>query len=299
MRMGNDPSPVKKSDAKVNPRPSVAIVVPAPPPGRTFGEDERVSLIHLERYLGGYDRFLVVPPDDRRELEGFRRQQFSERYFGSVKAHNQLLMSKEFYRRFESYEFILIYHLDALVFADELPQWCAAGYDYIGAPWLADPNDWSAGFSGVGNGGFSLRRVSAALRVLSSRRYRVKPAEYWARNHGHRSWLGRMTKLPHRLAYHIVRLNGVTRDVATYGDNEDKFWSKRGPHYDPEFRVAPADVALRFAFETEPRACYELNGRQLPFGCHGWNRYDRSFWEQFLLTVADETETPLKSAAIG
>lgn len=285
----------------MNSKPSVAVVVPAPPADRPIGEDERVSLMHLERYLGAYDRYLIVSPDDGRELDGFRRQQFDRRYFGSVQAHNHLLMSREFYRRFASYEFILIYHLDALVFSDELPEWCATGYDYIGAPWLVDPNDASAGFSGVGNGGFSLRRVSSALRVLSSRRYRVEPTEYWARNHAHRSLLGRATKLPHWLAHHLVSVNGVARDVAIYKDrdNEDKFWSKRGPHYDPRFRVAPAEIAMRFAFEMQPAACFELNGRRLPFGCHGWNRYDRSFWEPFLLTGARESEALRKSAAVG
>ncbi len=280
-------------------KPSVAIVVPAPPAGRGIGADERVSLAHLEHFLGDYDRFLIVPPSDRTELDGFRMQRYDQRYFGSIKAHNQLLMSREFYRRFSAYEFILIYHLDALVFADELPEWCAAGFDYIGAPWAASPQDPTAGFAGVGNGGFSLRRVSAALRVLSSRKHRVDPAEYWARRHGHGNLLYRMSRLPHRVAYHSVYINGVARDVATYRDNEDKFWSKRGPHYDPSFRVPPPEVALRFAFETHPAYSYELNGRRLPFGCHAWGRYDRAFWEPFLLTGKGEVSSPLRAAAVG
>jgi hypothetical protein len=32
-----------------------------------------------------------------------------------------------------------------------------------------------------------------------------------------------------------------------------------------------------------PRLCFELNGRKLPFGCHAWQRYDRGFWEPYLL----------------
>jgi hypothetical protein len=27
---------------------------------------------------------------------------------------------------------------------------------------------------------------------------------------------------------------------------------------------------------------YELNGHELPFGCHAWERYDRAFWEEQL-----------------
>ena len=43
------------------------------------------------------------------------------------------------------------------------------------------------------------------------------------------------------------------------------------------------DEGLRFSFEVAPRLCFELNGRRLPFGCHGWHRYDRTFWEPYLL----------------
>ena len=45
-------------------------------------------------------------------------------------------------------------------------------------------------------------------------------------------------------------------------------------------QVVPS--ALSFAFETNPRACFELNGRRLPFGCHKWWHHDREFWEAYL-----------------
>ena len=41
--------------------------------------------------------------------------------------------------------------------------------------------------------------------------------------------------------------------------------------------------ALEFSFELAPRYCFMMNGRRLPFGCHAWFRYDREFWEPFLL----------------
>ena len=40
--------------------------------------------------------------------------------------------------------------------------------------------------------------------------------------------------------------------------------------------------ALAFAFEAEPRRCFERLGR-LPFGCHRWQKFDRAFWEPHLL----------------
>jgi hypothetical protein len=68
--------------------------------------------------------------------------------------------------------------------------------------------------------------------------------------------------------------------------NEDFFWSIKAKKYRPEFNVAPPDVGLRFAFDANPRMCYERNGGELPFGCHGWAKYDRQFWERHLVQAA-------------
>jgi hypothetical protein len=64
--------------------------------------------------------------------------------------------------------------------------------------------------------------------------------------------------------------------------NEDAFWSFEAMQFDPLFRVAPLNEALKFAFEMNPAYCYNLNGGQLPFCCHAWARYDRAFWENML-----------------
>lgn len=72
-----------------------------------------------------------------------------------------------------------------------------------------------------------------------------------------------------------------------YGLNNDFFWATQAVKYLPSFRVATVEEALKFAFEGAPRKCFEMNGRRLPFGCHAWARYDRAFWEPFLVS-ADE-----------
>jgi hypothetical protein len=61
------------------------------------------------------------------------------------------------------------------------------------------------------------------------------------------------------------------------------FWADEAVTWVPEFRVASVEEGLRFAFEVAPRKCFELNAGQLPFGCHAWARYDRAFWEPYLL----------------
>ena len=50
---------------------------------------------------------------------------------------------------------------------------------------------------------------------------------------------------------------------------------------------------MSFAFEARPRTLYEMNGRQLPFGCHAWFRYDLAFWKPFVESLGYELpETP-------
>ena len=64
---------------------------------------------------------------------------------------------------------MLIYQLDACVFRDELKYWCEKKYDYIGAPifWAYNSNKFSNKVAGIGNGGFSLRKISYCLKMLN------------------------------------------------------------------------------------------------------------------------------------
>jgi hypothetical protein len=61
------------------------------------------------------------------------------------------------------------------------------------------------------------------------------------------------------------------------------FWSFSAPRLMESFRIPGPREALEFAFETEPRFCYQANGNRLPFGCHAWHTQERDFWEHFLL----------------
>ena len=249
--------------------------------------DEQISWNHLQHHLGeAFEIRLFLPNELPSPLPGVREERFPPEYFRGVETYSRLLLSESFYRRFEDFEHLLIYQLDALVFSNGLREWCGAGYDYVGAPWWHDPEHPDRGLSRAGNGGLSLRRVEAFLEVLTSRRYReeeVSLLEQW-----------RSSRLPdlegsgrRRLFKRLNVLRDVRRGAAWYAGsytlNEDRFWSDRAHLFRPGFRVAEAATALRFAFERQPRRCYEINGRQLPFGCHAWARYDREFWEPFLL----------------
>lgn len=251
-----------------------------------YGPGEEAAFRHVRRYLGSWPIYAVMPASHRGEYPGLIPQRFPDRYFGSPRAHARLLLSPRFYRAFLGYDYILVHHLDALVFNDRLREWCQAGYDYIGPPWLISPDTPHITEEKVGNGGFSLRRVRSFLRVLRSRRYFVNPDEYWRRFAARSHPVVRLLNAPRRVLKRLVLFNDVrwhVRWALRGGVHEDRFWAEYATHYDPSFRIAPVDVALRFAFEAEPRRSYERIGRQRPFGAHRWQRFDRAFFEPWLL----------------
>jgi len=79
----------------------------------------------------------------------------------SQNIYNNLLLTKEFWNRFEGKK-LLLYQEDSFIFhAKTLDNYLK--YDYVGAPWLLEQND---NLLGVGNGGFSLRSKELMLNVL-------------------------------------------------------------------------------------------------------------------------------------
>jgi hypothetical protein len=132
-----------------------------------------------------------------------------------------------------------------------------------------------------------LRRVRSFLRVLDSKRYFVDPDEYWQRYAARTPAPQRWLNVPRKYLKRMTVFNDVHWHVrwAIRGDvHEDRFWAEYARHYDPGFTIAPVDVALKFAFEAEPRRSFERLGGQLPFGAHRWQRFDRQFYEPYLIT---------------
>jgi hypothetical protein len=268
-------------------RKLVAIAVPLSD-RNSLSEDEKVSLWHLEKYLSAYDRYFIMPESLDFQVDGFKEKRFHSSYFGSVDAHRKLLFSRKFYETFQEYGFLLIYHLDALVFSDQLKEWCNMGFDYVAPPWIKHPE---APYSGnqeyegkVGNGGFSLRKIDSFLSIIDSKAIwqrhpvrRIKRALRYAKS------MRKYYIFFEALLYNHYKYNGVKQEMDAYVHNEDHFWPNRASHYHQPFKVAPVNIALQFAFECVPRHCYELNDRQLPFGCHAWNRYDPEFWKPFMI----------------
>lgn len=258
--------------------------------------DEEISLRHLRKHLHPFDRYVIGPQELPAEFSDFRLVRFPARFFFDRFGYNRLLLREEFYREFVKYEYILIYQLDCLVFASNLEDWCRKGWDYAGAPWLRDTEDATKGFSLVGNGGLSLRNVRRAIEVLTSKRLMEDPRARGLET-GPRSRIlyGRFESWPllrrmlvagktllHRWGYHN-NVRWVVRDTVRTDRHEDHFWAYDAGKFVKQFRIPSPQEALEFSFELAPRYCFEMNGARLPFGCHAWFRYDRDFWEPFLL----------------
>jgi len=273
------------------PRQLVAIVIPLSHRPR-LTPDEQVSLRHLQYHLPNYDKFLLLPPGSPLAIPGCTAKIFPARFFGSAAAHNLLMYSPALYRAFSDYRYIFFYHLDALVFSDELERWCTSGLDYIGPPWIRCADTPWISRPRVGNGGFTLLNVGSALRALRGK-YDRDPLSFWIdlfTRQGTRvePIVNRLRSFPARFPGRRILQRFVDdweqmRDPSPHNRNNDVFWSDKAARYHPGFRVASLEQGLQFAFEASPRTCWELAGRRMPFGCHAWARYDRSFWEPHLL----------------
>lgn len=273
-------------------RAAVVIPVYRPEPNPL----ERISLAQCCRVLGKHqlvlvcaNTFGVVPYLACCREHGCdpRVETFVPACFTSVDEYNKLLLHASFYRRFAQYSFVLIYQLDAFVFKDALDHWCGRGYDYVGAPWFERGNESTAAdplLESGGNGGLSLRRTAAFINVLSPPfpQARVRTwADLW-RKHRNRTSLGKLVRLPRLLGKYFRKSNLYGNYLSQPAMFEDIFFSFVVPRVFPHFKVAPAADGMFFAFECQPRRMFGLTARELPFGCHAWDRYDPLFWKPII-----------------
>lgn len=203
---------------------------------------EEISLRQCQHILMRYDIVFISPIkmksiySNKDKVEFFPNECFESRY-----AYSELLMSTEFYKRFDTYDYMLIYQLDAYVFKDELQEFCAMGFDYIGAPFDRFSSRRMGGR--VGNGGLSLRKIESCMRVTK---------------------------------YKKCIIDEVFRDIPDDGKSmrpEDQFFGWCGYSEKYDFSVADVNTALRFAVERNVRHIYDkVKEGILPFGTHAWSR---------------------------
>lgn len=253
----------------------VAVVIPFYNP--VLSKDEKLSLACWRRHLSSFDTYSLSPDSLQTTLPGTKPIHFPDHNFISVRSYSEMLLTPSFYEAFANYEYILIYQLDALVFSNQLTNWCNQGLSYIGAPWnnsrIGQLTSSTTDLRG-GNGGLSLRRIPDFLEVLQKTN---DQAEYnLSSRYSQWLWFG----------VNVLTGKSKNRWLQTktnqYPFNEDGFWSFEAPKYFPQFIAATRDQSLKFAFETLPAQCFSENGNKLPFGCHAWAKYDRGFWTSHL-----------------
>lgn len=212
---------------------------------------------------------------------------FKKDFFADVNSYNRLLYSRDFYARFQTNEYILIYQLDGFVFRDELEEWCSKGFDYIGAPWLFHYGHGKYAKSQrlykVGNGGVSLRRVSAFLERFENK-MPISVLPFYVRNVRKNRLISMIIKTL-RLTFSILVSNQnveyclqhCTEDVIP----EDCFWADALSSNKLALKTPDVMIGARFAFEKAPSYLYEIIGGQLPFACHAYEKYEyEKFWKE-------------------
>lgn len=86
----------------------------------------------------------------------------------SVNDYNNLLITESFWNQF-TYDHILLYQEDSFLLHNNINKFL--DYDYVGAPW---PHEQNVNNMGVGNGGFSLRKVSTLIKCF----HKITPEQY-------------------------------------------------------------------------------------------------------------------------
>lgn len=223
---------------------------------------------------------------------------FPAQCFRSVPDYNRLCLSLELYERVRAYDYVLIMQLDAWLFCDEVGEWLAKGYDYVGAPVYAGVDGCERPhLAGVGNGGLSLRRVAWCRTVVES----LCGSGIWLTPRGAVEyqtnrwfWDGGGARRAWHYAVRAAKMMFGWRNTRRYWQqhslwDEDQVLSFLAARaYGLQPRLPSATEAATFAFDKEARCLFALTGR-LPMGCHAFRRYE---WAEFWTHHIPEPEAP-------
>lgn len=168
-------------------------------------------------------------------------QYFPKQYFKSTASYSRLLKSYEFYRQFMEYEYMLIFQTDVYMVRDNINHFLDLGYDYIGAPVVADDSDWR-NVPVVGNGGCSLRHVSTFMDMTNP------DGEFMKK-------------------YSSVLEKDNNSGGGIYTDFEDIYFCQLVYKY-YDFAKARLKDAMNFAFDRNPDLVMKMNHNVMPTFIH-------------------------------
>lgn len=209
-------------------------------------EEERISLYRIQQIMGEYPIYYVVPKKIKETV-----------YLDAIPNAEMVYLDNHFFDGFDGYNLLMTskeFYSHFLQFDKILI--CQADV-FIISNQLEEFVSLDYDYIGapctkhkpweeriyVGNGGLSLRSVRATIQAIG---------------------------------------DGEKKDLIR-GKNEDSFFSDFGEMYPDKYKVAPVEIALKFAFD-QPLAelCYEITEGKVPMGIHGWFNYDISFSKKTL-----------------
>lgn len=210
-------------------------------------EHGQTALDSIEWHLGGHDLAFMGPGE---RPVGSQLLHTPDWYWNAGddgrRGYNPLMCARGLYETIEEggYTHVLVHQPDAITFSNRLEEFCELDVDYIGAVQVEPHPELPTHHDRGGNGGYSLRRVSAALSVLDG-----------------------LAEWPTIDSYYQHVLH-----------TEDLFWSFVAPLAWDGFRPAQINDCIRFSWEVDPALCWLANGRALPMGAHAYMRWSPEFW---------------------
>lgn len=243
---------------------------------------EYVSIKQCERVLKDYPKVFIVPKGMdvsyyKANFPSFTYHSVRPYWLSSYRRSNRLKVKPILYKAFQQYQHILFYEPDVFVFRDELKEWCAKDYSYIGAPWFEGYTEAlpDALYRGVGNSGFSLRNVQDHIKATQtfSSIYRWEDRD-WYISKRENYYLAHL-----KFYYRLFVGNNTHYLLNNFSWNEDHFWGQFVNRNFDWFKVPDIEEARLFSFEVHPARMFDENRHKLPFGCHAWWRYDLEFWK--------------------
>ena len=261
-------------------QPKIAVVIPVYKKLSEHSKSEKALIEQTKKVFKDRSLFFAGPESLSKSLEVYDRFDhisFGNEFFKDKFTYSRLLCSLQFYKSFSDYDFIQLIQTDCWLFEDKLDYFASSGFDYIGAPWMKN------GFEGkpepvlwkVGNGGFSLRKVTSFLSVINQIESTKKGTSPVFTNFV-RGLVG------------TLKQRGIRNNLRHYIKNppgEDIFWSIYVPMIfsENEFHVADTQTAAHYSFETLPQYLYEkVTNQNLPMGCHNWIGNNPEFWKDHI-----------------
>lgn len=254
---------------------------------------ETKSVLQCLKVLSDYSIYFIAPEGLKMD---FYEKKFSaipktiffeKNYFESQRGYNKLMLNSEFYKMFDMFRYMLVYQTDCYVFKDELLMWAKKDFDYIGGIWfegfVGNPylgaKMWKAG-----NGGFSLRKIDSAIKILSSKEIIMNFLELFKEkkkllNVSRVQLIRELFLLP---LYAIGYKNNYLYCANNYQFNED-FYFVEMYERNKNFKMPLIREVLTFSWDRHPSYMYEQTS-DIPFGCHAWFREDfpyeenKKFW---------------------